>query len=136
MVDSIMPPADWQRVYDAAAQALASGAEAVLAVTPFVDDESPLYVRVEASGFVAELSNNPLDPPCVTGGVYAFGPEARAAAEQAVARGVTRTRGFLKDLVQRGAPVAAVQVPRIIDLDHASDLRLANAWLGWARTHG
>lgn len=134
MVDSVMPAADWQRAYDAAGRALAAGSAAVLAVTPFVDDESPLYVRTDSAGFVLGLSDEPVEPPCVTGGVYAFSPAARDRGPEAVTRGITRTRGFLKDLVQRGLRIATVSVPRIIDIDHASDLRLANAWLGSAGT--
>jgi hypothetical protein len=45
-------------------------------------------------------------------------------------------RGFLKWLVARGQRVGTVRVPRIIDIDHESDLRLANAWLGSAEAGG
>jgi hypothetical protein len=130
MVDSVMPARDWQEVYAASQRGLADGAEVVLAVTPYVDDESPLYVRRDPAGLVLGLSDHPVVPPCVTGGVYAFGEPARRFAREAVDRGVERTRGFLKDLVAGGRRVATVTVSRIIDVDHAADLRLANAWLG------
>jgi NDP-sugar pyrophosphorylase family protein len=130
MVDSVMPARDWREVYAASERALAGGADAVLAVTPFVDDESPLYVRRDDAGLVLDLSDYPIVPPCVTGGVYAFGEPARRLAREAVDHGVERTRGFLKDLVARGRRVATVTVSRIIDVDHVADLRLANAWLG------
>src|SRR5258705_12609663 len=52
MVDTVMPPSDWRMVYAATAQGLADGADAVLVVTPFVDDEPPLYVSVDGAGFV------------------------------------------------------------------------------------
>ena len=59
---------------------------------------------------------------------------ARAAAAQALARGVYRMRGFLKALLageggREGARVAAVDVARIIDIDRPRDLETANAWL-------
>lgn len=130
MVDSVMPASDWHAVYGGAERTLSGGADAVLAVTPFVDDESPLYVRTDAAGLVLGLSDDPLVPPCVTGGVYAFSEPARGLAREAVDRGIERTRGFLKDLVARGRRVASVTVSRIIDVDHMADLRLANAWLG------
>jgi hypothetical protein len=38
-------------------------------------------------------------------------------------------RAFLRLLVRRGGPVATVEVPRIIDLDHKRDLDAAEAWL-------
>jgi len=133
MVDSVMPPADWRAVYDGARTALARGADALLAVTPFVDDESPLYVRTDPNGLVLELPDAgaaavPTGTP-VTGGVYAFSPRARSAARDALARGITRMRGFLRDFAARGARIATLSVARIIDVDHAADVRLANAWL-------
>jgi len=129
MVDTVMPPNDWRAVYGGVGDALAVGEDVVLAVTPFVDDESPLYVRRDARGRVLALSDEPVDPPCVTGGVYGFGGMARRAAADAVGQGVARMRGFLKWLVGRGGRVGTVTVPRILDIDHAVDLRLANAWL-------
>ena len=136
MVDSVMPAADWRALYGATGRALDGGADAVLAVTPFVDDESPVYVIADDQGRVTGVTDQPVLPPRVTGGVYAFGPSARRGAGQAVAEQVERMRGFLKWLVARGHRVAAVTVPRIIDIDHESDLRLANAWLGSAEAQG
>ena len=130
MVDSVMAASDWRAVHRATERALGQGADAVLAVTPFVDDESPVYVRADAAGVVLGLSDDPVAPLCVTGGVYGFSPAARRAAAEAVGQGVQRMRGFLTSLVTRGARVSSVTVSRIIDIDHESDLRIANAWLG------
>ena len=129
MVDTVMPVANWRDVYAATARGLGEGAEAMLAVTPFVDDESPLYISTDGAGFVRAVSDDPLAPPQVTGGVYGFSSRARQGAAEAVGQGVQRMRGFLKWLVARGSRVGTVAVPRIIDIDHESDLRLANAWL-------
>jgi NDP-sugar pyrophosphorylase family protein len=129
MVDTVMPAAHWRDVYAATTRGLAGGADAMLAVTPFVDDESPLYASTDGAGFVLALSDDPLAPARVTGGVYGFSPAARQAAAEAVGQGVQRMRGFLKWLVARGSRVGTITVPRIIDIDHQSDLRLANAWL-------
>jgi NDP-sugar pyrophosphorylase family protein len=138
MVDTVMPKADWRRVYAGTAAGLAAGADAVLAVTPFVDDESPVYVSVDGAGLVQAVSDEMVGPPppLITGGVYGFGPAARQAAEDAMGQGVQRMRGFLKWLVARGNHVATVAVPRIIDIDHRSDLHLANAWLDSAEMQG
>ena len=130
MVDTVMPDAQWREVYSATARGLAGGADVMLAVTPFVDDESPLYVSTDGAGLALVLSDEPLAPVRVTGGVYGFSVAARQAAAEAVGQGVQRMRGFLKWLVARGNRVGTITVPRIIDIDHESDLRLANAWLG------
>jgi len=130
MVDTVMPTTDWRAVYAATASGIAGGSDAMLAVTPFVDDESPLYVSTDGADVVRSVSDDPLLPTLVTGGVYAFSPATRQAAAEAVGQGVQRMRGFLKWLVARGSRIGAITVPRIIDVDHESDLRLANAWLG------
>jgi NDP-sugar pyrophosphorylase family protein len=139
MVDTVMRPEDWRAVYRATERHLEEGAVLVLAVTPYVDDESPVYVRRQEAGDVVAVGDAPLGPPppCVTGGVYGLSAGARRAAADAVARGVVKMRGFLKALVAdatggrggRGGRVAAVEVARIIDIDRPSDLQTANAWL-------
>jgi NDP-sugar pyrophosphorylase family protein len=129
MVDTVMPVADWRRLYRGVAARLAAGSLAVLAVTPFVDDERPLYVTRDAAGLAVDISDTLAPPPLVTGGVYGLSPAARPIAAEAV-RTLPRMRDFLRLLVQRGGPVATVEVPRIIDLDHKRDLDAATAWLG------
>ena len=129
MVDTVMRPEDWKAVYGAAGRFLEEGAELVLAVTPYVDDESPVYVSRRGDGDVRAVSDEPVTPVCVTGGVYGLSTAARVAAADAVARGVHKMRAFLKGLVAEGRRVAAVEVPRIIDIDRPSDLETANAWL-------
>jgi NDP-sugar pyrophosphorylase family protein len=138
MVDTVMRPADWRAVYRATERHLEEGADMVLVVTPYVDDESPVYVargapggsgRAGEAGDVRSVSDEPLQPLCVTGGVYGLSAPTRRAAAEAVSRGGHRMRGFLKSMVAAGRRVAAVEVPRIIDIDRPSDLDTANAWL-------
>ena len=133
MVDTVMPHADWRRVYRAVAERFAAGALAVLAVTPFVDDELPLYVTRNAAGLATGIFDTPPTeqtgvPLLVTGGVYGLSPVARRLAGVAVSS-LHRMRAFLKLLVELRAPVATVEVPRIIDLDHKRDLEAAESWL-------
>jgi hypothetical protein len=61
--------------------------------------------------------------------VYAFAPSARARAHAVLAAGRERMRAFLADLVDGGAVVRAVEVARIVDLDHRRDLDAANEML-------
>jgi len=132
MVDTVMPAADWRRLYQGVTERLAAGSLAVLAVTPFVDDELPLYVTRDAAGLVTEISDAPAAgsdaAPLVTGGVYGFSPVARRLAGVA-ASSLHRMRAFLKLLIELRIEVATVEVPRIIDLDHKRDLEAAESWL-------
>ena len=132
MVDTVMPAADWRRLYQGVTERLAAGSLAVLAVTPFVDDELPLYVTRDAAGLVTEISDAPAAgskvATLVTGGVYGFSPIARRLAGVAVSS-LHRMRAFLKLLIELRIEVATVEVPRIIDLDHKRDLEAAESWL-------
>jgi choline kinase len=128
MVDTVMPPSDWRLVYTETSRRLADGAAAVLAVTPYVDDESALWVKRDAAGRVVRLGSEPVDPPCVTGGVYGLAASLRPRIVRAVAGGMSRLRRFLGSIVEDGLTVATVNVPRIIDLDRRRDLEQARAW--------
>ena len=129
MVDTVMRWEDWEVVYRGTEWHLAEGADMVLAVTPYVDDESPVYVSTGEDGFVRSVSDKPLHPRCVTGGVYGLSAGARDAAADAVDRGLHKMRRYLAGVVADGGRVGVVEVPRIIDIDRPSDLQTANAWL-------
>jgi GTP:adenosylcobinamide-phosphate guanylyltransferase len=129
MVDTVMAERDWRTVYDDAARQLRRGRDAVLVVTPFVDDENPLWVERGRGGLARRVGGPPVVPPCVTGGVYAFSPGTRDAADAARCQGGTRMRYFLGDLVREGARVGTVEVERIVDLDHKRDIDTADALL-------
>ena len=132
-----MPPEDWRRVHAGVTDQLRGGAFAVLAVTPFVDDERPVYVRRDAHGRATDIADTPgkggggerAETAVVTGGVYGLSPGARRLATVALSTG-SRMRAFLKLLIDVRAPVATVEVPKIIDLDHRRDLEAAESWLG------
>jgi CTP:molybdopterin cytidylyltransferase MocA len=128
MVDTVMRRADWNALGSAIQQRLDGGCDLVLAVTPYVDDESPVYVSVSDDGTVRGVSDSPLQPVAVTGGVYGLSPAARAAVRGAIGRQTERLRQFLA-FATDSMRVTAVSVPRIIDLDRASDLAAANRWM-------
>jgi molybdopterin-guanine dinucleotide biosynthesis protein A len=128
LVDTVMADADWRRVYREVGLRLERGAEVVLAVTPFVDDESPVHVRARPDGRVLGIGDAPADPIRVTGGAYGFGPSARRAAREAVARGERRLRAFLRSALERGLRTDAVEVARIFDVDRPQDLVAAKLW--------
>ncbi|MFL5576933.1 MAG: NTP transferase domain-containing protein [Gemmatimonadaceae bacterium] len=133
MVDTVMAPDDWRLVHEGCARGLASGAAAVLAVTPCDGgDDAPLWARVTPEHEVTMIGSARSDPPLVTGGVYALGAAARARVPAALAAGRERMRAFLAELVDSGAEVRAVEVECVVDVDHERDLVRANAHLAAA----
>jgi choline kinase len=129
MVDTVMPAADWRRVWSTTEASLAGGDALVLTVTGYVDDEAPLWVRRDPSGRALVVGKEPVSPPCVSGGVYGLSPSAREWAAQVVTAGSARMRSFLASTVDRGVRVVTVEVPRIIDLDRGRDLETARHWV-------
>jgi NDP-sugar pyrophosphorylase family protein len=131
MVDSVMSPNDWAHFYGRVVELFEASADAVLAVTPAVDhDDAPLWVSTTAGDRVIAIGPEAATAgACVTGGVYAFASRARACASAVLASGRHRMRSFLADLVASGADVRAVELPRIIDIDHRNDLERANIYM-------
>ena len=130
MVDTVMRVEDWQHLFDRADRLLQEGADACIAVTPFVDDEKPLWVTRGSDGMVRSFEAEPVTPALVTGGVYFLSSGIRDLAPRVVSLGVGRMRGFLRWLVEHGYHVATADVERIVDLDRGRDLAQAVTWLG------
>ncbi|HEV8612642.1 MAG TPA: NTP transferase domain-containing protein [Gemmatimonadales bacterium] len=134
MVDSVMREDDWQELFAHAGRLLQRGADACVAVTPFVDDERPLYVARHPAGGVAAFQENPSVPALVTGGVYFLSSRIRSLAPRVLALGIARMRGFLRWLVEHGYRIETAEVARIVDLDRGGDLAVATAWLSGSTT--
>lgn len=131
MVDSVMAPDDWRQFHQRAAELFDSSVDAVLGVTPAVDhDDAPLWVRADAAGRVAAIGPHAAGPGArITGGVYAFAMRARNHASAVLASGRERMRVFLAELLASGADVRAVEIARIIDIDHLQDLERADQYM-------
>lgn len=92
----------------------------VLAVTPFVDDERPLWVNLDASGRVTHLGGDAGD--VVTAGMYFVPEQVRRMSPPPE---VKRLREFLVWLLDRGEPVCGVRLPAVVDVDRGEDISLA-----------
>ncbi|HEY3064671.1 MAG TPA: NTP transferase domain-containing protein [Methylomirabilota bacterium] len=117
-VDAWCPPADFVRFVDAARRHPAS--RSVLGLTPFVADEKPLRATLDAGGRITALGAGAL----VTAGLYLVSERVRALAPDARH---DRLRDFLAWLVAEGEPLYGEVIPRVIDVDRAEDVALAEA---------
>lgn len=105
------------------AAALARPPEAtVLAATPFVADENPLRVSVDAAGRVLRLGGPTGD--LVTAGMYLVSERVRRLAPPA---GLGRLREFLGWLHREGEPLFGEVIRTVVDVDRADDVALAEA---------
>ncbi len=94
----------------------------VLAVTAFVADEKPLWVRTARGGRVTEIGGSSGD--AVTAGVYVVPARVRTLLPPA---SLKRLREFLAWICAAGEPITAVSIPKVIDVDRPDDLVLAEA---------
>ena len=117
-VDAWCVEADFVRFVDAAARRPAEAT--VLAVTPLIADENPLRVAVAPDGRVADVGGAAGD--LVTAGMYLVPERVRAETPPA---GLDRLRDFLQWLARSGAPVYGEVIERVVDVDRADDVALA-----------
>jgi len=92
----------------------------VLAVTPLVADERPLWVSLDASGRITGLGADSGD--MVTAGMYIVPERVRQISPPGE---LGRLREYLVWLVKRGDPVYGVSTQNVVDVDRAEDVALA-----------
>ena len=95
---------------------------AVLAITPLVADENPLWVTVDPGGRVARVGGPA--GHAVTAGLYLI-PEALRRRHPPAHLG--RLREYLAWLVEQGEPMYAETIERVVDVDRSSDVALAES---------
>lgn len=108
----------------------ASGKDGMMAVTDYIDDEKPLYIstdeKLNITGF-----HDAATPDCryISGGIYCLTPKAIDTLEKCMEKGMSRMRNFQRQLVADGLQLEAYPFSKILDVDHASDIVKAEAFL-------
>lgn len=129
-VDTIFKEKDFAGYIKAYESIADDSCDGMMAVTPFVDDEKPLYVGVDddmwVKGFYDERQD---DSKYISGGVYALGDKAVKVLEQCMAQGVSRMRNFQRAMIASGLKLKAYSIDKIVDVDHAGDIATAEAFI-------
>lgn len=100
------------------------------AVTPFVDDEKPLWVEVDDNMGITAFRDKAWEgAKYVSGGVYAMTDKAFTVLDDCIERGISRMRNFQRVLVEAGFSLQAYSIDKIVDVDHADDIATAEAFL-------
>ncbi|MBE6311029.1 MAG: NDP-sugar synthase [Bacteroidales bacterium] len=106
------------------------GADGLMAITPFVDDEKPLYVEIDddknIKAFLDESSETEM---YVSGGVYALDDKARKILGECVSNGVARMRNYQRTLLSQGLKLRSYSIEKIVDVDHLCDIAEAEKLL-------
>lgn len=100
------------------------------AVTPFVDDEKPLYVEVDEQMNITGFHDRHTEGVhLVSGGIYAMTSKVFPVLEYCVDNGLSRMRNFQRALVENGFRLQAFCIDKIIDVDHAGDIAAAQRFI-------
>jgi NDP-sugar pyrophosphorylase family protein len=105
--------------------------DGMMAVTNYIDDEKPLYILVDKN---AMLINGFLDAPegeeiCVSGGIYGLNSKSIPVLHQCLEAGISRMRNYQRQLIANGLRLKAYPFEKIIDVDHAEDIKKAEDFL-------
>ncbi|MDR0348770.1 MAG: NDP-sugar synthase [Tannerella sp.] len=104
--------------------------DGMMAVTGFIDDEKPLYVKTDPNlmieGFYDQNTDN-----CrfISGGIYCLKRSGIAVLHQAMNEGISRMRNYQRKLTEAGLKLQAFPFTKIIDVDHAEDINKAALFL-------
>lgn len=101
------------------------------AVTPFIEDEKPLYVDVDEAtmGIRAFRDQTYEGAKYVSGGIYAITDKAFPVLNDCIEKGISRMRNFQRALIDAGFNLQAYSIDKIIDVDHVSDIAVAQKFI-------
>ena len=127
-VDTIFREDDFRKYIDAFISD--DKADGYMAVTPFIDDEKPLYVATDKELRITGFLDTPADGVrYVSGGIYGLTPKAVDVLDRCMADGVARMRNYQRRLVEAGLDLRAYVIDKVIDVDHAGDIATAQEFI-------
>ncbi len=119
-VDAWCPEEEFVRFVEAARRRPVEAT--VLAVTPLVADENPLWVDLDDAGRITALGAS--SGSLVTAGMYLVSSRVRRTAPPAE---LARLRDYLGWLRRSGEPLYGEVMQTVVDVDRAEDVALAEA---------
>ena len=127
MVDSIVLP-DEAQSFQHFCKTLKSDESAIL-VTPYIDDEKPLTVKINAQHFVTKFQCLVEDGTLVTSGVYCFSEKILPLLLKMIEEGHTKMRNFLAELINHNYKIKVFELSKTLDIDHPKDIQDAEEFL-------
>ena len=89
--------------------------DGVMAVTPYIEDEKPLYVEVDASMKILSFRDDVYDgAKYISGGIYALNDKSFTVLENCINNGISRMRNFQRALIELNLNLKAYAIAKII----------------------
>lgn len=129
-VDTIFPEAAFGDYLRCLKESLEEGYDGVMGVTAYVDDEKPLYVGADENNNVTGFYDTRSGCHLVSAGIYGLDEKAWQTLDRCIARGESRMRNFQRALIKDGRRLKAFVFDKVIDIDHATDIKKAEDLLG------
>ncbi|MDR1632711.1 MAG: NDP-sugar synthase [Dysgonamonadaceae bacterium] len=105
--------------------------DGVMAITSYIDDEKPLYISVdEDTMMIKDFLDKPAgDEKYVSGGIYGLTPKSLPTLYKCLENGMLRMRNYQRQLIADGLKLKAFPFDKIVDVDHAEDVKKAEDFL-------
>ena len=105
--------------------------DGLIAVTDFIDDEKPLYVDTDNDLVIRGFLDKQGEPPCsyISGGIYCLRRSGLKVLNNAIGQGMSRMRNYQRQLIAEGLKLKAYPFSKIVDVDHAEDIKKAEDFL-------
>lgn len=103
--------------------------DGLMGVTDYIDDEKPLYVRVDDQHQVTGFYDEVHDCQYISAGIYGLNAKSLKTLHACVQRGEHRMRNFQRALVTDGMRLLAYPFSKVLDIDHAHDIEMAEQFL-------
>ncbi len=105
--------------------------DGLMAVTDFIDDEKPLYVDTDNDLMIRGFLDKQGEPACtyISGGIYCLGRSGLTVLNNAIEQGMSRMRNYQRQLIAEGLRLKAYPFSKIVDVDHAEDIKKAEEFL-------
>lgn len=129
-VDTVFAEKEFTRYVEMFKNLSGGGAcDALMGVTDFVDDEKPLYVDVDGQMNIKGFYDEAACCKYVSAGIYGLTPAVWPILEECILNGEQRMRNFQRALIRKGLRLKAFAFSKVIDVDHAADVALANRFI-------
>ncbi|MBO4315741.1 MAG: NTP transferase domain-containing protein [Prevotella sp.] len=103
--------------------------DGLMGVTDYIEDEKPLYVGTDENLQITGFYDQDNDCPFISGGIYGLTPKAIDTLKRCMERGESRMRNFQRALLRDGLRLQAYPFSKVLDIDHASDIVVAEQFL-------
>ena len=127
MVDSIVKPEDAKKFHQFCLTL--KNDESAIIVTPFIEDEKPLTLKVNSQNYITEFQCPITEDVLITSGVYYLSAQVLPLLKEMIQTGQMKMRTFLTELIKRNHKIKGFQISKTLDIDRPEDIQSAEAFL-------